>query len=166
MMGERRVIQEAAHSTASSLGMSPMIILLRKVDQFVDLSEVRAHLGPYYSDDRAALDRSRTDDAHTDRCTTTSTFVQSVAYVERSISVWPIAGFVRLGLDADVPDHSTFLKPPQPLPRERSVAQGIRDGGGALHEGRDRGRRGLCSRRQHNSCRCASKAKCRQGQGP
>jgi hypothetical protein len=24
--------------------------LLRKIDRFIDLSEVRAHLGPYYSD--------------------------------------------------------------------------------------------------------------------
>jgi hypothetical protein len=47
----------------------------------------------------------------------------------------------RLGLDADVPE------PSRSFPRERSSAQAVRDGGGALHEGRDRGRRGLCSRR-------------------
>jgi hypothetical protein len=30
--------------------------LLRKIDRFVDLSEVRAHLGPYYSDLGRPLD--------------------------------------------------------------------------------------------------------------
>ena len=35
---------------ASSNGMSPDNHLLRKIDRFVDLSGLRAHLGPYYSD--------------------------------------------------------------------------------------------------------------------
>ena len=48
----------------------------------------------------------------------------------------------RLGLDADVSE------PSRSFPRERSSAQAVRDGGGAPHEGRDRGRRGLCRRRE------------------
>ena len=32
-----------------------------------------------------------------------------------------------------------FKEPPRPFPRERFVAQAVRDGGGALDEGRDRG---------------------------
>ena len=38
-----------------------------------------------------------------------------------------------------------FQEPPWPFPRERSFAQAVRDGGGALHEGRDRGWRGDAS---------------------
>ena len=38
----------------------------------------------------------------------------------------------RLGLDGEVPDHWTSW----PFPRKRFVAQAVRDGGGALHEGR------------------------------
>ena len=45
MMGERRVMQEALLERRV-----PDNHLLRKIDRFVDLSEVRAHLGPYYSD--------------------------------------------------------------------------------------------------------------------
>ena len=39
-------------------------------------------------------------------------------------------------------------------------------GGGALHEGRDRGRRSLRGRRQPDCCRCASTARRRQGRRP
>ena len=50
MMGERRVMQEALFYGFSLEGHVPDNHLLRKIDRFVDLSEVRAHLGPYYSD--------------------------------------------------------------------------------------------------------------------
>jgi transposase len=83
--------------------------LLRKIDRFVDLSEVRAHLGPYYSDvGRPSIDpelmirmlivgyglgirseRRLCEEVHL-----------NLAYR------W----FCRLGLDGDVPDHSTFSK--------------------------------------------------------
>jgi hypothetical protein len=49
-MGERRVMQEALFYGFSLEGHVPDDHLLRKIDRFVDLSEVRAHLGPYYSD--------------------------------------------------------------------------------------------------------------------
>jgi transposase len=81
----------------------------RKIDRFVDLSEVRAHLGPYYSDvGRPSIDpelmirmlivgygfgirseRRLCEEVHL-----------NLAYR------W----FCRLGLDADVPNHSTFSK--------------------------------------------------------
>ena len=50
MMGERRVTQEALFYGFSLERRVPDNHLLRKIDRFVDLTEVRAHLGPYYSD--------------------------------------------------------------------------------------------------------------------
>ena len=50
MMGERRVMQEALFYGFSLERRVPRNHLLRKIDRFVDLSEVRAHLEPYYSD--------------------------------------------------------------------------------------------------------------------
>ena len=43
-------MQEALTTTAGLERRVPDNHLLRKIDRFVDLSEVRAHLGPYYSD--------------------------------------------------------------------------------------------------------------------
>ena len=45
-MGERRVMQEALFYGFSLERHVPNDHLLRKIDRFVDLSEVRAHLGP------------------------------------------------------------------------------------------------------------------------
>ncbi len=109
MMGERRVMQEALFYGFSLERHVPDDHLLRKIDRFVDLSEVRAHLGPYYSDvGRPSIDpelmirmlivgysfgirseRRLCDEVHL-----------NLAYR------W----FCRLGLDGDVPDHSTFSK--------------------------------------------------------
>jgi hypothetical protein len=50
MMGERRVMQEALFYGFSLERHVPDDHLLRKIDRFVDLSEVRRHLEPYYSD--------------------------------------------------------------------------------------------------------------------
>ena len=46
MMGERRVMQEALFYGFSLERHVPDSHLLRKIDRFVDLSEVRAHLEP------------------------------------------------------------------------------------------------------------------------
>ena len=46
MMGERRVMQEALFYGFSLERHVPDDHLLRKIDRFIDLSEVRAHLGP------------------------------------------------------------------------------------------------------------------------
>jgi transposase len=109
MMGERRVMQEALFYGFSLERHVPDNHLLRKIDRFVDLSEVRTHLGPYYSDvERPSIDpelmirmlivgysfgirseRRLCDEVHL-----------NLAYR------W----FCRLGLDGDVPDHSTFSK--------------------------------------------------------
>jgi transposase len=50
MMGERRVMQEALFYGFSLERHVPDNHLLRKIDRFVDLSEVRARLEPYYSE--------------------------------------------------------------------------------------------------------------------
>jgi hypothetical protein len=46
MMGERRVMQEALFYGFSLERHVPDDHLLRKIDRFLDLSEVRAHRGP------------------------------------------------------------------------------------------------------------------------
>ena len=46
MMGERRVMQEALFYGFSLERHVPDNHLLRKIDRFVDLSDVRAHSGP------------------------------------------------------------------------------------------------------------------------
>jgi Transposase domain (DUF772) len=50
MMGERRVMQEALFYGFSLERRVPDNHMLRKIDRFVDLSDLRAHLGRYYSD--------------------------------------------------------------------------------------------------------------------
>jgi hypothetical protein len=49
-MGERRVVQEALFYGFGLQRHVPDDHLLRKIDRFVDLSGIRAHLGRYYSD--------------------------------------------------------------------------------------------------------------------
>src|SRR5580700_5463576 len=109
MMGKRRVMQEALFYGFSLERHVPDDYMLRRIDRFVDLSGVRAHLEPYYSDvGRPSIDpellirmllvgycfgirseRRLCDEVHL-----------NLAYR------W----FCRLGLDGDVPDHSTFSK--------------------------------------------------------
>jgi transposase len=109
MMGERRVMQEALFYGFSLERHVPDNHLVRRIGPFVDLSELRAHLGPYYSEvGRPSIDpelmmrmlivgycfgirseRRLCDEVHV-----------NLAYR------W----FCRLGLDGDVPDHSTFSK--------------------------------------------------------
>jgi transposase len=109
MMGERTVAQEALFYEFSLERHVPAHHLLRAIDRFVDLSGIRAHLRPFYSETgRASIDpelmirmlivgycfgirseRRLCDEVHL-----------NLAYR------W----FCRLGLEGDVPDHSTFSK--------------------------------------------------------
>lgn len=109
MMGERMVVQEALFYEFSLERHVPAHHLLRAIDRFVDLSGIRAHLRPFYSDTgRPSVDpelmirmlivgycfgirseRRLCDEVHL-----------NLAYR------W----FCRLGLEGDVPDHSTFSK--------------------------------------------------------
>ncbi|WP_374452205.1 transposase [Phenylobacterium sp.] len=109
MMGERRIDQAALFYEFSLERHVPADHMLRSIDRFVDLEGVRAHLAPFYSPiGRPSIDpellirmlivgycfgirseRRLCDEVHL-----------NLAYR------W----FCRLGLDGDVPDHSTFSK--------------------------------------------------------
>ena len=109
MMGERTVAQEALFYSFSLERHVPTDHLLRSIDRFVDLSDIREHLRPFYSETgRPSIDpelmirmlivgycmgirseRRLCDEVHL-----------NLAYR------W----FCRLGLEGDVPDHSTFSK--------------------------------------------------------
>jgi transposase len=109
MMGERQVDQGALFYEFSLERHVPADHLLRAMDRFVDLDETRTHLAPFYSNTgRPSIDpellirmllvgycygirseRRLCEEVHL-----------NLAYR------W----FCRLGLDADVPDHSTFSK--------------------------------------------------------
>jgi transposase len=109
MMGERTVMQEALFYSFSFEDHVPADHLLRSIDRFVDLGDLREHLRPYYSETgRPSIDpelmirmliigycmgirseRRLCEEVHL-----------NLAYR------W----FCRLGLDGAVPDHSTFSK--------------------------------------------------------
>jgi transposase len=109
MMGERTVMQEALFYGFSLERHVPDDHLLRRIDRFVDLADIREHLRPYYSETgRPSIDpelmirmlligyclgirseRRLCEEVHL-----------NLAYR------W----FCRLGLDGAVPDHSTFSK--------------------------------------------------------
>ena len=108
MMGERTVMQEALFYEFSIERHVPSDHLLRSIDRFVDLSDLRSHLRPFYSETgRPSIDpelmirmlivgycfgirseRRLCEEVHL-----------NLAYR------W----FCRLDLEGDVPDHSTFL---------------------------------------------------------
>ena len=107
MMGERQIDQAALFYEFSLERHVPADHLLRAIDRFVDLEGVRAHVAPFYSPTgRPSIDpellirmllvgycfgirseRRLCEEVHL-----------NLAYR------W----FCRLGLDGDVPDHSTF----------------------------------------------------------
>lgn len=110
MMGERRVQQDALfYEFSLERHHVPERHLLRAIDRFVDLDGVRAHLAPFYSETgRPSInpellvrmlivgycfgirsERRLCEEVHL-----------NLAYR------W----FCRLGLDGEVPDHSTFSK--------------------------------------------------------
>ncbi|HUO22106.1 MAG TPA: IS1182 family transposase [Caulobacteraceae bacterium] len=109
MMGERTVMQEALFFGFSIERHVPDDHLLRKIDRFVDLSGVRAHLAPYYSD----VGRPSIDPELMIRmllvgyCYGVRSERRLCEEVHLNLAYrW----FCRLSLDADVPDHSTFSK--------------------------------------------------------
>ena len=157
MMGERAgmVMQEALFYGFNLERHVPDDHLLRKIDRFLDLSEVRAHLGRYYSDvGRPSIDpelmirmlivgyglgirseRRLCEEVHL-----------NLAYR------W----FCRLGLDGDVPDHSTFSKNRHGRFRESDLLRKLFETVVArcMKEGIVGGE-AFRSRRQHDCCRCA-----------
>ena len=106
MMGEHRVMQEALFYGFSLERRVPDDHLLRKIDRFVDLSEVRAHLGPYYSD----VGRPSIDPELMMRMLIVGYGYGYGIRSERRLCEevhlnLAYRWFCRLGLDGDVPDH-------------------------------------------------------------
>jgi hypothetical protein len=109
MMGESRVGQEALFYEFSLERHVPADHLLRSIDRFVDLSGVRAHLRPFYSE----IGRPSIDPELMIR-------MLLVGYCfgirsERRLCEEVLLNlayrwFCRLGLEGELPDHSTFSK--------------------------------------------------------
>src|SRR5215468_5125296 len=109
MMGERQVQQDALFYEFSLERHVPEKHLLRAIDRFVDLSEVRGHLAPFYSE----TGRPSIDPELLIRmlivgyCFGIRSERRLCEEVHLNLGYrW----FCRLGLDGDVPNHSTFSK--------------------------------------------------------
>lgn len=109
MMGERRVMQEQLFYGFSLERHVPADHLLRKIDCFVDLTAVRAHLEPFYSETgRPSIDPElMMRMLIVGYCFGVRSERRLCEEVHLNLAYrW----FCRLGLDDDVPDHSTFSK--------------------------------------------------------
>jgi transposase len=109
MMGERTVMQEALFYSFSLEQHVPVDIMLRSINRFIDLSDVRHHLEPFYS----ATGRPSVDPELMIRllvvgyCFGIRSERRLCEEVHLNLGYrW----FCRLGLDGQVPDHSTFSK--------------------------------------------------------
>jgi transposase len=109
MMGERTVMEEALFYEFSLERHVPSDHLLRSIDRFVDLSAIRSHLRPYYSE----MGRPSIDPELMIRmliigyCFGIRSERRLCEEVHLNLAYrW----FCRLGLEGDVPDHSTFSK--------------------------------------------------------
>src|SRR6187431_1629379 len=109
MMGERTVMQEALFYEFSIDRHVPADHLLRSIDRFVDLSGIREHLRPYYSE----IGRPSIDPELMIRmlivgyCFGIRSERRLCEEVHLNLAYrW----FCRLGLEGGVPDHSTFSK--------------------------------------------------------
>ena len=109
MMGARQVDQGALFCEFSLDEHVPADHLLRSIDRFVDLGDVRAHLAPFYS----AVGRPSVDPELMIRmllvgyCFGIRSERRLCEEVHLNLAYrW----FCRLGLDGRVPDHSTFSK--------------------------------------------------------
>lgn len=109
MMGERRVDQAVLFYEFSLDRHVPQDHLVRAIDRFVDLEGVRAHVAPFYS----PIGRPSIDPELLIRmllvgyCFGIRSERRLCEEVHLNLAYrW----FCRLGLDGDVPDHSTFSK--------------------------------------------------------
>jgi transposase len=109
MMGERRSGQEALFYEFSLERHVPAEHLLRSIDRFVELDEIRCELAPFYSE----LGRPSIDPELLIRmlivgyCVGIRSERRLCEEVHLNLAYrW----FCRLGLDGAVPDHSTFSK--------------------------------------------------------
>src|SRR5262249_47946348 len=109
MMGERRVDQSSLFYQFSLERHIPAGHLLRAIDRFVDLGDLRAQLAPFYS----SVGRPSIDPELLIRmlligyCSGIRSERRLCEEVHLNLAYrW----FCRLGLDGEVPDHSTFSK--------------------------------------------------------
>jgi transposase len=109
MMGPRQVDQAPLFYEFSLERHVPAAHLMRAIDRFVDLSEVRGHLAPFYS----STGRPSIDPELLVRmllvgyCYGIRSERRLCEEVHLNLAYrW----FCRLGLDGEVPDHSTFSK--------------------------------------------------------
>src|SRR5690242_19019056 len=109
MMGERTVMPESLFYSFSLEQHVPADHLLRSIDRFVDLSDVRQHLAPFYG----ATGRPSVDPELLIRmlivgyCYGIRSERRLCEEVHLNLAYrW----FCRLGLEGEVPDHSTFSK--------------------------------------------------------
>jgi transposase len=109
MMGERTVAQEALFYEFSLERHVPADHLIRSIDRFVDLSGIRAHLRPFYSE----MGRPSIDPELMIRmllvgyCFGIRSERRLCEEVHLNLAYrW----FCHLGLEGTVPDHSTFSK--------------------------------------------------------
>ena len=109
MMGERQVVQEALFYEFSLERHVPADHLLRAIDRVSDLSGLRTHLQPFYS----PMGRPSIDPHLMIRmlivgyCCGIRSERRLCEEVHLNLAYrW----FCRLGLEGDVPDHSTFSK--------------------------------------------------------
>src|SRR3954468_16871435 len=109
MMGARQVAQEALFYEFSLEGHVPAGHVLRAIDGFVDLGSVRAHLAPFYS----SKGRPSIDPELLIRMLIVGYCfgIRSERRLCEEIHLnLAYRWFCRLGLEGDVPDHSTFSK--------------------------------------------------------
>jgi len=109
MMGERTVMQESLFYGFSLEDHVPAGHLLRSIDRFVDLSNIRDHLRPYYSE----TGRPSIDPELMIRMLIVgySLGIRSERRLCEEVHLnLAYRWFCRLGLDGAVPDHSTFSK--------------------------------------------------------
>jgi transposase len=109
MMGERQVMQGALFHEFSLEEHVPAGHVLRSIDRFVDLGDLRTHLAPFYS----ATGRPSVDPELLIRmlivgyCYGIRSERRLCEEVHLNLAYrW----FCRLGLEGEVPDHSTFSK--------------------------------------------------------
>lgn len=109
MMGERTVTQEALFYAFNLERHVPADHLLRSIDRFVDLSDLRAHLAPFYSETgRPSIDPElMVRMLIVGYCFGIRSERRLCEEVHLNLAYrW----FCRLGLEGAVPDHSTFSK--------------------------------------------------------
>jgi transposase len=109
MMGERQVIQDALFYAFCLETHVPADHLLRAIDRFVDLGDLRAHLAPFYS----STGRPSIDPELLIRILLVGYCfgIRSERRLCEEIHLnLAYRWFCRLGLEGAVPDHSTFSK--------------------------------------------------------